>query len=59
MFAAALTCCVTMASLDDPAMLPPEPHVWVQDKLPWVVIADARPQFAQSLFTPQPGNCAP
>ena len=27
------------------AVLVPECHIWVQDKLPWVVIDDGRPQF--------------
>lgn len=35
---------VTLASLDDPALLPPQMHVWVADKLPWVRIADSLPQ---------------
>ena len=37
---------VTLASLDEPARLAPQMHVWVGDKLPWVVIADDLPQFA-------------
>lgn len=36
---------VTLATLDEPAALVPEAHIWVQDKLPWVQIADGRPQF--------------
>jgi hypothetical protein len=28
---------VTLATLDDPAVLVPECHIWVQDKLSWVV----------------------
>ena len=39
---------VTIASLDDPAALLPEAHIWVQDKLPWVAIADGRAQFART-----------
>jgi hypothetical protein len=42
---------VTLATLDDAARLPPQMHVWVGDKLPWVSIADGLPQFAA-------GTCA-
>jgi hypothetical protein len=38
---------VTLSSLDDPGALVPEMHIWVEDKLPWLVIADGRPQFAK------------
>ena len=37
---------VTLASLDEAASLAPRMHVWVGDKLPWVLIADDLPQFA-------------
>ncbi len=36
---------VTLASLDDPARLAPQAHVWVSDKLPWISIDDGLPQF--------------
>src|ERR1700732_3918112 len=36
---------VTLATLDEPAQLAPQMHVWVGDKLPWVTISDGRPQF--------------
>jgi len=36
---------VTLASLDDPAPLAPQLHVWVGDKLPWISIDDGRPQL--------------
>jgi hypothetical protein len=36
---------VTLLSLDDPTVLVPEVHIWVEDKLPWIVIGDGRPQF--------------
>jgi hypothetical protein len=35
---------ITLASLDEPAALAPQMHVWVQDKLPWVSIEDGLPQ---------------
>jgi hypothetical protein len=37
---------LTLASLDDPSLLKPQCHIWVSDKLPWVVIDDGLPQFA-------------
>lgn len=39
---------VTLSSLDDPGALVPEIHIWVEDKPPWVMIDDGRPQFAQT-----------
>ncbi|MGA0609129.1 GFA family protein [Caldimonas sp. KR1-144] len=36
---------VTLASLDDPARLVPQRHIWVADKLPWVTLADGLPQY--------------
>jgi hypothetical protein len=36
---------VTLATLDEPAALAPEAHIWVRDKLPWVRIDDGLPQF--------------
>ena len=38
---------VTLASLDEPALLAPQMHVWVAEKLPWVVICDSLPQHQQ------------
>ena len=36
---------VTLATLDDSNLLAPQAHIWVQYKLPWVVINDGLPQF--------------
>jgi hypothetical protein len=36
---------VTLASLDDPAVLTPQMHVWVAERLPWVQLADGLPQY--------------
>jgi hypothetical protein len=36
---------LTLASLDEPQQLAPAMHVWVQDKLPWLAIADGLPQY--------------
>lgn len=30
----------TLVSLDEPARVAPEAHIWVRDKLPWVSISD-------------------
>lgn len=37
---------VTLATLDDPTAIAPRMHVWVQDRLPWVAVADGLPQFS-------------
>lgn len=36
---------VTLATLDAAADLAPAMHIWVQDKLPWVAIADDLPVY--------------
>jgi hypothetical protein len=38
----------TLASLDDPTLWPPQMHIWVADKLPWVGINDDLPQYPGS-----------
>lgn len=38
---------VTLATLDDPAVLEPAAHIWVVDKLSWVDITDGKPKFRQ------------
>jgi hypothetical protein len=38
---------VTLATLDEPGRFEPECHIWVEDRLPWLRIADGRPQFAR------------
>jgi len=35
----------TLLSLDDPSVLAPQMHIWVQDKLPWIKLSDGLPQF--------------
>jgi len=37
---------VTLATLDDASAFAPAAHIWVQDKLPWVSLADGLPQFS-------------
>jgi hypothetical protein len=36
---------VTLASLDEPGRFAPEFHVWVEDRLPWLRVADGLPQY--------------
>jgi hypothetical protein len=38
---------VSTALLDDPGRIPPEFHIMVSHKLPWVVLADGLPQYAE------------
>lgn len=38
---------ITIASLDDPAPFPPQKVIWLEDKLPWVVIDESLPSFPQ------------
>ena len=40
---------VTLATLDEPAVLAPTAHIWIRDKLPWVRIGDDLPQHDASL----------
>jgi len=38
---------VTLTSFDDPSGFSPSAHIWVDDKLSWVIIDDGLPQYAQ------------
>ncbi|MGH7001095.1 MAG: GFA family protein [Stellaceae bacterium] len=38
-------CFVRVGTLDDPAALPPDVHIYVRSKLPWVTLPDAVPAF--------------
>ena len=38
----------TVASLDEPAQLPPQYHIWIQSRLAWLHLDDALPQYADS-----------
>ncbi|MGI9589907.1 MAG: GFA family protein [Myxococcota bacterium] len=38
---------VALATLDDPAAVTPECHIWVSQKLPWVALADGLPGFPE------------
>jgi hypothetical protein len=51
---------VTLSSLDDPATLVPEVHICVEDKLPWLTVADGRAQFPKfRTIEPEPGPSNP
>jgi hypothetical protein len=36
---------IAVSSLDDAAGIAPEAHIWVQDKVPWLVISDDLPRY--------------
>jgi len=38
---------IAIATFDDPGLVKPEFHVWLDDKLAWVEISDDLPQYAQ------------
>ena len=38
---------LTVASLDEPGALAPEYHIWVSQRLPWVVLGDGLPQYEE------------
>lgn len=38
---------VTLGSLDDPADLPPQMHIWEQSRVPWLALADDLPRHAE------------
>jgi hypothetical protein len=40
---------VTIASLDDPTPFAPQKAIWLEDKLPWVVINELLPSFQKTL----------
>jgi hypothetical protein len=36
---------VTLATLDEPAAIAPQMHLWVAERLPWISLTDGLPQF--------------
>lgn len=40
---------LTLTSFDDPTEFSPAAHIWVKDKLPWVIINDELPQYATTV----------
>ena len=43
---------VTIASLDDPTPFAPQKVIFLEDKLPWVVIDESLPRFQKTPKTP-------
>jgi hypothetical protein len=43
---------VAIASLDDPTPFPPQKAIFLEDKLPWVVIDESIPLFQRTPKTP-------
>lgn len=39
---------VTLGSLDQPASVEPEDHVWTRSRIPWFDVRDDRPRFPKS-----------
>ena len=39
---------VTIASLDDPGPFAPQKTIWLEDKLPWVMVDESLPAFQKS-----------
>lgn len=39
---------VTVCSFDQPAILTPADHIWVEDRLPWIRLADGLPAYEQT-----------
>jgi hypothetical protein len=44
---------VTIASLDDPAPFAPQKTIWLEDRLPWVVINESLPSFQRGGQLPE------
>jgi hypothetical protein len=38
---------VTVCSFDDPEVVTPSDHIWVEDKLSWIRLADSLPTYEQ------------
>jgi hypothetical protein len=36
---------VTVCSFDEPAKVTPADHTWVEDRLPWIQLADGLPTY--------------
>jgi hypothetical protein len=44
---------VTACSFDQPSIVTPADHIWVEDQLPWVRLADDLPTYPQKRRTPR------
>jgi hypothetical protein len=36
---------VTLGSMDDPEMLEPQDHTWIESRLSWIVLGDQLPEY--------------
>ncbi len=43
---------ITIASLDDPAALPPQFHIWTESQVPWLRIDDDLPRYRRRRSDP-------
>ncbi len=39
---------IALGSLDDPSLVQPDDHVWVNSKIPWFDVRDVLPRFPES-----------
>lgn len=39
---------VTVCSFDQPESISPQDHTWVEDRIPWVLLADNLPSYARA-----------
>jgi hypothetical protein len=42
---------VTVCSFDHPESVTPSDHTWVEDRLPWIILAAKLPTYAQNRET--------
>jgi len=42
---------VTVCSFDKPSVVMPSDHTWIEDRLPWICLADGLPAYAQRRTT--------
>ncbi len=47
---------VTVASFDEPAKVSPGDHIWVEDRLPWIALADGLPVHRRNRSEAVAGN---
>ena len=38
---------IATATLDDPAAVPPQRHIWTRSQVPWIKLGDGLPTFAE------------
>ncbi len=41
---------VRVGTLDTPDLLPPDVHIWISEKQPWIVLSDAIPAFEDAEY---------